>query len=152
MSNVLEKPTAKEQQIAKEYLEAASKLAKVFAERQKSVAIAISDQEEAIHLEVPPKVFQVLKDVLSLMAEGKAFSVIGVETTLTTQQAAEMLAVSRPHLVKMIDSGQLPFHKVGRHRRVYLKDVLLVLSKREEDRESALEALAAQAQELNMGY
>lgn len=71
---------------------------------------------------------------------------------LTTTEAAELLNVSRPHLVKLLKQGDIPHHKVGSHHRVYRKDVLSYKTKQRERAEDALQALTDQAQELGMGY
>jgi excisionase family DNA binding protein len=63
-----------------------------------------------------------------------------------------MLNVSRPHFVKLLEDGVLPFHKAGKHRRVRVADVMAFKNKREDDSEQAMLELAEQAQELNMGY
>lgn len=71
---------------------------------------------------------------------------------LTTQEAADMLNVSRPHLVKLLEEGVLPFHKTGRHRRVRFADLMVYRDARQKESESAMAELAAQAQQLRMGY
>jgi excisionase family DNA binding protein len=93
-----------------------------------------------------------LVDVLSELAEGNAVKVVPIHAELTTQEAADMLNVSRPHLVKLLESGALAFHKTGKHRRIRFAD--LMVFKTEQDRASAqaMEALAKQAQELQLGY
>jgi excisionase family DNA binding protein len=77
---------------------------------------------------------------------------VPIHAELTTQEAADMLNVSRPHLVKLLESGALAFHKTGKHRRIRFAD--LMAFKTEQDRASAqaMEALAKQAQELQLGY
>lgn len=71
---------------------------------------------------------------------------------LNIQQAADILQVSRPYLVKLLDSGKIPFRKVGNHRSVLLEDVVKYMQIVQLEREKALQALSDQAQELDMGY
>jgi excisionase family DNA binding protein len=96
--------------------------------------------------------FCLLKDILSQMAEGSAVSVIPHHTELTTQQAAELLGVSRPFLVEQLDKGLLPHRKVGTHRRVLLKDLLAYKQRSSDERLRTLEKLSALDQELDLGY
>ena len=115
--------------------------------------IQIFDAKNQAHqVELPTSALRLLVDVLSELAEGNAFKVVPIHAELTTQEAADMLNVSRPHLVKLLESGALAFHKTGKHRRIRFAD--LMVFKTEQDRASAqaMEALAKQAQELQLGY
>ena len=103
-------------------------------------------------LEIPSSAYQLLIDILSQMAQGNAVTLIPIHAELTTQEAADLLNVSRPYLIKLLESKQIPFHKVGRHRRIRLEDLMSYKSQIDRDRMQALDELAAQAQELNMGY
>jgi excisionase family DNA binding protein len=105
---------------------------------------------EAITL--PAAAVRLLVRMLSEMALGHAVSLVPVRAELTTQQAAEAMGVSRPFLVKLLDEGRIPFRKVGTHRRVLLSDLMAYRRKNDRQRLSAINELAAQAQELKMGY
>jgi excisionase family DNA binding protein len=115
--------------------------------------IQIFDEKNQAHqFELPTSALRLLIEILSELAEGNAVKVVPIHAELTTQEAADMLNVSRPHLVKLLEAGALPFHKTGKHRRVRFAD--LMRFKAEQDRASAqaMEALAKQAQELPLGY
>jgi len=70
---------------------------------------------------------------------------------MTTQQAADLLKLSRQYLVRLLDQGKIPFHKTGKHRRVQIEDILDFKEKRDLDREAQLDALTELSQEL-VGY
>lgn len=145
-----ELPTDAEVSMAKE----SSRLLSLYlSTKEESQSIRVIDQAgEHEAVKVPTAAFRLLIDILSEMAQGNAVSMIPVHAELTTQEAADMLNVSRPYLVKLLDSGAIAFHKVGSHRRVYYRDLVEYKMGIDRERNKALEALAAQAQELNMGY
>jgi excisionase family DNA binding protein len=93
-------------------------------------------------IELPESVYHVLKDVVRNMAAGRAIMLVPQQQQLTTQAAANMLGFSRPHLIKLLESGAIPFQKVGHHRRLMLKDVLTFQKKRDVERRTALNELA----------
>lgn len=87
------------------------------------------------------------------LAQGKDVeAAVQGQRELTSQQAADRLNVSRPHLVKMLEEGALPFTKTGRHRRIRFSDLIAFKQRRDEESHEAMDALAQQAQELKMGY
>ncbi|WP_417730550.1 helix-turn-helix domain-containing protein [Rosistilla oblonga] len=114
--------------------------------------ITIQSTGDGRSIEVPKNVFDVLVKTLAIMAEGKAFSLIPVDKELTTQQAADILNVSRPFLSKVLDLGEIPHRKVGRNRRVKFCDLIEYKKKQEQSSKAALQSLADEAQELGMGY
>jgi excisionase family DNA binding protein len=101
-------------------------------------------------IEIPPSLFDVLQRAVKQLVEGRAVSVLPVTLALTTQQAADLLNVSRPHLVKLIERGEIAYHMVGSHRRIYLRDLAGYRAKREGESREALASLVADAQELGM--
>jgi excisionase family DNA binding protein len=123
---------------------------RLHTERSKGVKIRLEESGEQVT--IPDKAFFILLDVLSNMSEGKSITIMPSETELSSRQAAEMLNMSRPHLVKLLESGKMPFKKVGSHRRVLLNDVIEYKEKLRQNREDQLTFLAKQAQQLNLGY
>ena len=86
------------------------------------------------------------------MGKGNAVKIVPLKKELTTTEAAEILNVSRPYLVELLESGKIPFRKVGVRRRILYQDLMVYKQQIDAQRMSALAELAAQAQELNMGY
>lgn len=93
------------------------------------------------HLVLPPEVFEVLRDVVDAMAQGQALTIAPVHQRLTTQEAADLLGVSRPTVVKLLESGEIPFEQPGRHRRVRLADVLAYRERASVERRGALDRM-----------
>ena len=109
-----------------------------------------SDQVEPI--ELPAGAVALLMDVLEAMAAGQGITVVPQNAELTTVQAAEVLNVSRPFLIKLLEQEKIPHRKVGRHRRVLMEDVMSYKAAIDAEREAILDRLAAEAQEQGMGY
>lgn len=110
------------------------------------------DHNQAHQVELPTSALRLLVDILAELADGNAVKVLPVHAELTTQEAADLLNVSRPHLVKLLEDGVLAFHKTGKHRRVKFADLMHYRESRAQASDQALAALAQQAQELGMGY
>lgn len=103
-------------------------------------------------LRLPKSVGDLLYHLLTEMGQGNAVTIIPVHAELTTQEAADYLNVSRPYLIRLLEEGKLPFNMVGTHRRVKFSDLAAYRSSVEDGRKRVMEELAAQAQELGMGY
>ena len=143
-------PTAEEVALARESGRALSAYLQMRAETQQ---IEIFDDQGTAHpVRVPISALRLLVDVLTQIGQGNAVSIIPVHAELTTQEAADVLNVSRPHLVKLLESKEFAFHTTGTHRRVRYQDVIAYKERIDAERRKALDALAEQAQELGMGY
>ena len=101
-------------------------------------------------VELPESVVQVLAHVLEIVRRGRQVRVLPDDEEITTQQAADLLNVSRPYLVGLADRGEIPSRKVGTRRRLLVSDVLLYREIDRVRRRKAVEALAAEAQELGI--
>lgn len=108
------------------------------------------EQLRAQTRELPARVTEVLEDLLGSLAAGKAVQVVTLDPEISTQQAADLLNVSRPYLVKLVEQGALPHRKVGPRRRLYLEDVLAYKARLDAQRQQALQALADDLQELGL--
>lgn len=116
----LNKPSKDEQKIA---LESYDALASVI-DQLKSENPEIEIEETQERIKVPLSALKFLGEILKAMSQGKAFSLVPMATEVTTQKAAEILGCSRPHLVKLLEDGQIEYTKVGKHRRVRFEDVM----------------------------
>jgi excisionase family DNA binding protein len=101
-------------------------------------------------LVLPAAAVRLLGALLTELAKGNAVTLMPHHAELTTQEAADLLNVSRPFLVSLLESGQLPFHKVGTHRRVRFSDLMTYKRRRDAESEEALRELAAISQELKL--
>lgn len=119
-------------------------------ETQRIELVDESQQREVV--ELPTFALRLLGEILSELALGNAVKVVPIHAELTTQEGADMLNVSRPHLVKLLDNGVLPHTKTGRHRRIKFTDLMAYKEQRDRTSRDAMDELAAQAQALGMGY
>jgi len=143
-------PTEADARLARE---SSRRLASHKLGRRSSVRIRlVDDGEEAEPVAVPTSALRLFVHMLAEMSAGNAVTLIPSHAELTTQQAADLLNVSRPFLVKLLDEGKIPGRKVGTHRRILVSDLMTFKKHNEQQRLKALEELTAQAQELGMGY
>lgn len=107
---------------------------------------ALLTTPEGQHVALPAPVYQLLVQVLSAMKQGRALSLMPEDEAFTTQAAADQLGMSRQHLVTLLEKGEIPFHRVGKHRRIRLKDLLAYEQTRAKDRRGRLDALFGRLQ------
>lgn len=151
METLIRRPTSQDRKVAEKSLVTLNKTAEAISKRKSNV-VKIKIQESDEFITVPKKALDLLFSILSNMAEGKSVSLIPSDSEVSTQQAADILNVSRPHIVKLLEEGKIPFKKVGSHRRILLQDLIQYEAAIGEKRAKSFEFLAKQAQELNLGY
>jgi len=122
----------------------------VNAERPLRLHIRQAGQDEAI--ELPAGAVALLIDILETMAAGRGLTLVPENAELTTVQAAAVLNVSRPFLIKLLDEGAIPHRKVGTHRRMRAEDVMRYKAGIDREREAVLEELTREAQEQGYSY
>ena len=123
-----------------------------FLRKDHALTLIVASDHSRETVELPPSVAALLLEILEGMAAGSAVAVLRRDAELTTQQAADYLNVSRPFLVGLLEAGEVPFRKVGTHRRVQFEDLRRYKHATDAARRGALDELAADAQELDMGY
>lgn len=105
---------------------------------------------DGVEIELPEGIHAVLASIVANLKAGNGVSVIPMHAELTTVEAAEILNVSRPFLIKRIEAGVLPHHMVGTHRRLRLADVLAYRDRVDAEAEDALAAMTAEAEDLGL--
>ncbi len=109
---------------------------------QENIALSSANQQP---IPLPGSLVQVLRQILGFMSQGKGVAVTPVLRELTTQTAADLLGVSRPFLIELLNKQAIPFHLVGSHRRIYLKDLLRYREHRDRQRKEILNRMAREA-------
>jgi len=142
-------PSEETTRVAREAVRAFSRS---IGNRRPTLVELVSEGNDTTRVTVPVEAFELLMQVLAHLANGHGVTVMPVNAELTTQQAADLLNVSRPFLIKLLDSRAVPFRRVGTHRRVLLTDVVTYKQLDDARRKEAADALAAEAQELGLGY
>ena len=132
--------------------ETSRRLAILLGERPEvKIQIVAEDSVDEV-LTVPGSAMRLLVQILAEMAQGNGVTLMPIHAELSTQQAADLLNVSRPYFVQQLDNGAIPYRKVGTHRRVLYEDLRHYKNEIKAKRRKVLAELAAQAQELDMGY
>lgn len=141
-------PTAQDSAIARESGRHLSR----FARRNRPLTVRVMDAEQEQPIELPAGAVALLMDILEAMAAGRGVTVVPENAELTTVQAADLLNVSRPYLIGLLESNAIPHRKVGKHRRIRLEDVMTYKQRIDGGREAVLDRLVAEAQEHGLGY
>lgn len=136
-------------------LDAGNEISPQVTEQMKEISQVSSDGTLSIQgktFQISPSLAHAFFEVMQALARGNQVNIDTEDEQLTTTEAADLLNVSRPHLVKLLKQGAIPFHTVGSHRRVYRSDVLIYKKAQRQTAEEAMQRLTKQAQERNMGY
>ncbi len=151
-AQIHETPTPTEAD-ARQARECLQRISDILTSGMSDLSIRIqNDEQTGADIILPASVLRLLKDILAEMAQGHAVALLPVQAELTTQQAADLLNVSRPYLIRLLEDSKVPFRLVGHHRRVRFDDLLAYQRKDDEDRRRVADELTADAQELGMGY
>ena len=123
-----------------------------YARRGRSLSVRVLEAGHDQTLELPAGAVALLMDILEAMAAGQGVSLIPENAELTTVQAAGVLNVSRPYLIKLLQENAIPHRKVGKHRRIRMEDVMAYKTRIDHEREAVLDQLTLDAQQNDMGY
>jgi excisionase family DNA binding protein len=143
-------PTQQVSEQAQEALRSLSSVARRKSARE--IRVAADGTAKAVSVTVPREAFELFLEVLGQMANGNAVTIVPVHAELTTQQAADLLNVSRPFLVGLLEEGKIPFRLVGSHRRVRFADLTTYKESDQKRRRDVLDALTEDAQRHGLGY
>lgn len=140
-------PSASDAELAKN---SSRLLAAIVGKGDSARLVLHGDHDQPLSIPVPA--LRMLVEILSQMAQGNAVSIVPYHAELTTQEAADFLNVSRPFLVKLVEGGQIPFRRVGTHRRVAFSELLKYRERTSIETRQAAAELTTLSQELGLGY
>jgi excisionase family DNA binding protein len=137
----------------REMVRAAQRCIMASLDHSRAASITVTtDTGERPTVQVPPAALKLIGQLLGAMSEGRAVLLVPAQQELTTVEAANFLNVSRPFVIKEIESGRLPHRKVGSHRRIAFDDLMAYAQKMREQQAGALERMADNARELGLEY
>jgi excisionase family DNA binding protein len=141
-------PTEADVELSTESSRVLASLTNFHSQTQKITVESESGQEKS--LLIPSVAYELLIDILSQISQGNAVTLVPVQAELTTQQAANLLNVSRPYLIKLLESSEIPHHKIGKHRRILAKDLYEYKADIDAKRSQSLDELTALSEELDL--
>lgn len=145
-------PTTQDAMLAKEAAQSLSSL----IDGDTEVEISVNRGEAHIDAKIPASALQMMIELLSLMSQGKTVTFVPTGATLTTKQAANLLNVSRPFLIGLLDKGEIDYHMVGTHRKVKFEDLRVYMEERDNKQKKTLDELSkvsqAAAKVMGEGY
>ena len=143
-------PTEADSRLARE---SSRQLAPLLKSRRRDLRLRVEQgASKGETIAIPMPALRLLANILSEMAKGNSVTLVPIHSELTSQQAADLLNVSRPYLIGLLDEGRIPFRLVGQHRRVRLDDLMAYKRRDDEARRRVADELTAEAQQLGMGY
>lgn len=143
-------PSASEVQLARD---SSRSLAQNLPKKKSHVKIRVlGEGSRSTDIVVPASALKFLVNLLTEMAQGNAVTLMPLHAELTTQQAADLLNVSRPFFIKLLNEKKIRFKKVGRHRRIAVHDVMEFKKAHDQQAEGATDILVSEAQKLKLGY
>ena len=117
---------------------------------QKPQTVHLTFADGQVSIVLPIGSLEMFNSILEAIAAGHGVLIIPQHAELTTMEAADVLNVSRPYLIKLLEAGEIPYHKVGRHRRIRMEDVLTYKKNIDSAREAILDQMVAEAEELGL--
>ena len=133
--------------IPEQETEAIAQLEPILSLESSQLRLVASNGEEIV---IPESVYSLLGQVVRAMASGQVISIVPHNRELTTQQAADILNVSRPFLVKLLENGEIPYIKVGSHRRILFQDLMVYKEQRKVKRRKLLDQLIEMTEEAGL--
>lgn len=146
MVSEIKKPTKKEQRVALESYNALSEVLKQISTDNPEIEI----EETGERIKIPVRLLRFLASILQATAQGKPVTVVPMASEMTTQAAADYLGCSRPHVVKLLEKGVIPYTKVGKHRRIKFEDLQNYKKAMKETQRKLLIELMKQDEQFNM--
>ena len=118
----------------------------------KRIVLEARDESRRVKADVPMEVFQLFLQLLTELAKGHAVTIVPSKKELTTQEAADLLNVSRPYVVQLLEEGKIPFRRVGTRRRIRFEDLIVYKTRDDASRRKLADVLAKEAEALGLEY